>query len=313
MPKLFSKLVSPWYPSTALGLEKGNASLVQLERARGNGLTLRRAASIKLDDSLISPSFDAQNISDIGELAHELSDLLASAELNKQKRWSVSLPEGAIKTAVLLFDTAPGSGSELEEILTWKIERTFGVAMEDLTVSRDRLTPDAQGRVRYLVVAARKDTLAEYETLFEALGWRAGLVVPKHMGESQWLTSNGSAGDSLLVSTSEQGFTAIIFRDKEPLILRTVSCEPEESDDELYRLLLFYRDRRLGEDAPPLTRLLILGNSFSRDWATDITNETLGTDLRSLRPQELGLSMPSREISFDSIAAPAGLAMLSCQ
>ncbi len=311
MANLLSKLVTPWYPSSALGLEKGIASLVQLERGRGGECKLRRAASINLDESLIRPSFDESNLQDIDELAVALSELAASAGLLKQKRWSVSVPEGSIKTAILIFDTPPGSGSELEEVLSWKIERTFGVARDALVASRDRLPSDAQGRVRFLVTAGRKEILAEYETLFSALGWRAGLLVPRHMGESQWLTSNGFEGDSLLVSTSEEGFTAIVFRGKQPLIVRTIKCEPDEREDEFYRLLLFYRDRRSGEQEPVLARLMVLGDSFSKERATEITNETLGTALRPLSAEDLGLALPNREITFDSIAAPAGLAMLS--
>ncbi len=313
MANLLSKLVSPWYPSSALGLEKGIASLVQLERGRNGETKLRRAASVNVDESLINPSFDEPNLQDIGELAAALSELAASAGMLKQRRWSVSLPESSIKTAILIFDSPPGSGSELEEVLSWKVERTFAVPMDELVVSRDRLPSDAQGRVRYLVTAGRKEIMAEYETLFHALGWRAGLLVPRHIGESQWLTSNGSQGDSLLVSTSEAGFTAIVFRGKQPLILRTIHCEPDECEDEFYRLLLFYRERRTGDLEPALARLLILGDSFSKDRATEITNETLGTALQPLRAEDLGFALPGPEITFDAIAAPAGLAMLSWQ
>ena len=52
-----------------------------------------------------------------------------------------------------------------------------------------------------------------------------------------------SAGDALLVSSYDEGFTAVVFRDKQPLIVRSIACEPEEREDEFYRLLLFYRDR----------------------------------------------------------------------
>ena len=32
MANLLSRLIDPWYPATAIGLEKGVASVVQLER-----------------------------------------------------------------------------------------------------------------------------------------------------------------------------------------------------------------------------------------------------------------------------------------
>jgi hypothetical protein len=313
VPKLFSKLVSPWYPSTAIGLEKGSASLVQLERGRNNAPQLRRAANIRLEESLLKPDFHESNVADLAELAGALNELAASAGLLKQKRWSVTLPEATVRTAILTLETTPGSSSELEEVLTWKIERGFGVSLDELSISRERLSADAQGRERYLVVAARTAVLDEYEKIFGSLGWRTGLLLPRHMGEAQWLTMNGAPGDSLLLSSSAEGFTAVVFRGKQPLILRSITCEPQDCEDEFYRLLLFYSDRRTSEHVQPLSRLMIVGDAFPKDRATEIANETLETNLRPLAARDLGLELPSRDISFDAIAAPAGLASLSWQ
>ncbi len=119
--------------------------------------------------------------------------------------------------------------------------------LEELSISKERLQKDAQGRDRYLVIAVKKSILAEYEAVLESLGWRAGLILPRHLGEAQWLVRNGSVGDSLLLSGSSQGFTGVIFRDKHPLIVRTVTCTEDEFEDEFYRLLLFYRDRSAPE------------------------------------------------------------------
>ena len=309
---MLSKLVHPWYPATALGLEKSMASVVELER-RGNVGALRRAATVKLPDSLIEPSFEESNIADHEELAAALRDLAASAGLLKQKRWSVSLPEGTTRTLMVTLESNVGSGTELEEVLKWKMDRGFAVPLEELSVSRERLSKDAQGRDRYLVVATRLSILAEYEHLFSMLGWRAGLVLPRHMGESQWLTRNGAAGDSLLLSLTAEGFTAIVFRDKQPLIFRHIKCDPDEREDELYRLLLFYSDRRANESEfeQPLTRFLITGSGFDKARASEIVNETTGGDLRPLEAEDLGLRLPAGDLEFDVIAAPAGLATLS--
>ncbi len=312
MTNLISKIVSPWYPATAIGLDKSTASVVELEAGRGGTCVLRRAASVNIDESLIRPGFDDPNIGDTAELAATLNELVASAGLLRQKRWSVALPEATTRTLVLTLDTH--SGGEVQDILRWKMERGFGTPLEGLSISQERLQKDMQGKDRHLVVAIRKTVLAEYEALFEALGWRPGLILPRHLGEAQWLARNGSEGDSLLLSASNQGFTAVIFRDKHPLVVRTVFCEPEEYEDELYRLLLFYRDRRTadGQDSKVLlTRLMVIGEGFTKQRAGEIVNETIGGDLRALEAQDLGLQLPAGELSFDVIAAPAGLATLS--
>ena len=313
MPNLLSRLIDPWYPATAIGLEKGVASVVQLERVKGSTCKLRRAATFNIDESLVRPSFDEPNIANKAQLAAVLNDLAASAGLLRQKRWSLSLPEATARTLVLTMESPMQSGSELQDVLKWKIERGFSAPLEELSVSRERLQKDAQGRDRYLVIAIRKSILAEYEAVLESLGWRAGLVLPRHLGEAQWLTRNGAAGDSLLLSGSSHGFTGVIFRDKSLLFVRTVECGEDEFEDEFYRLLLFYRDRSTPEtgESPGLRRLMVIGEGITKQRAGEIVNETTGGDLRPLQAEDLGLQLPNREFSFDSIAAPAGLATLS--
>jgi hypothetical protein len=97
------------------------------------------------------------------------------------------------------------------------------------------------------------------------------------------------------------------------LIVRTVNCANHECEDEFYRLLLFYRDRRSndGDESTTLNRLMVVGNGMTRERAGEIVNETTGGILRPLNAQDLGLHLPGRDLSFDAIAAPAGLASLS--
>lgn len=310
MANPLTKLILPWYPSNAVGFDKGVLTMVQLERGKGFG-SLKRAATVALPDSLIRPSFDESNISDPSQLANALRELATSAGLLQRKRWSASLPDAASRSLIFTLESRPGSNAELQEVLTWKVERGFGVPLEELSLSRERLPPDADGRDRYLAVATRTAVLAEYENVFELLGWRAGLILPRHVAEGRWLTLNGAQGDSLLLSSSDSGFTAMVFRGKQPLIIRTVICDRDECEDELYRLLLFYRDKRAGDAeqaANRLMRLLIVGEAMNKQRVTSIVDDTLGVDLRPLEPEDLGLQLATAQLSFDSLAAPAALA-----
>lgn len=313
MPNLISKIVDPWYPSSAIGLEKGIVSVVHLERGRAGTCAIRNAATFNISDSLIQPGFDETNIHNPAQVADVLKQLVSSVGLLKQKRWSIALPEASARTMVLTLEGQTQSGAELQEVLKWKLERGFGAELTDLSVAKERLPKDSQGRDRYLAIAVRRTLLNEYERVFESLGWRAGLILPRHIGEAQWLIRNGTPGDALLLSGSDSGFTAVIFRGKQPLIVRTVSCTPEECEDELYRLLLFYRDRRAdGQDTgQTLSRLMVLGDGLRKERVGEIVNETTGGDLRALEAEDLGLQLPTRDLSFDAIAAPAGLATMS--
>jgi hypothetical protein len=311
---VFSKLVRPRFPSAALGLEGGNATVVYLERGR-NGFNIKRAATATLPESLIRPGFDEPNITDANALVLLLSEVALSAGLGKQRKWSVALPEASSRATILTLDSAPASRTELEDVMRWKYERSFGAPAEELRVTRERLPADSQGRQRYLATGMRLSVLDEYEAVFDALGWRPGLILPRHQGEARWITANGATGDGLLISSHPEGFTALLLRGKQPVIARSVLCEADDRDDELYRLLLFYRDRVLSADGGgatlALNRLLVVGEGFDKAHVSEIVNETLEVSLRALGPVEVGLALPSAELSFDAIAAPAGLATLA--
>ena len=325
----FQKLISPRLPQAAVGLSGEAASVVQLER-RGGGLAVRSAGLLPLPAGLVRPSFDEQNVSDGAELAGALNELLTSAGLARRKRWSVALPEAATRTSILTMETSPSSRAEAEEMLRWKTERALGAPLDELRVSRERLKPDAQGRARYLVTAVRLVVLAEYEQVFAALGWSAGLILPRHMGEAWWLMRDGgrapaaAGADSLLVSSHAEGFTAVVLRAGSPLYVRGVICETEDRADELYRFLLFYRDRTSPQaadgleeaPAPPLYgegigRLLVAGTGLDEEQARAIVEETLSTAPRAIQPADLRLAFPAAGIDFRQIAAPAGLAALA--
>ena len=158
MPNFISRIVDPWYPATAIGLERGMASVVHLERVKGSICKLRRAATFNIAQSLVRPGFDEPNIQDAGQLASVLHELAASAGLLKQKRWSLSLPEATTRTLVLAMESQSQSAAEVQDVLKWKVERGFGVPLEELSISKDRLLKDSHGRDRYLVIAFLHDS-----------------------------------------------------------------------------------------------------------------------------------------------------------
>ncbi len=305
---MFDKLLQPRLPSSAVGIESGAASVVQLDRARGTYL-IKRAATLNLPANLVNANFDESNVADPAALVEALSDLVTSAGLLRQKKWSVTLPEATTRSAILTLEAAGGSRREIEEVLEWKIERAFGAPAAELRLGREEMPANEQKQARYLVTGVRLAVLAEYEAAFTALGWQTGLVLPRHIGEAQWLRNGG--GDGLLLSAHDDGFTAVLLRNNRPLTLRTVFCATEECDDELHRLLLFYRDRSASNgDGSSVNRLLVMGDRLDKRRVAEIAEEALGVKLQPLAAHDVGLSIPG-DLPFDTIAAPAGLARLA--
>lgn len=308
---MFESITQPNYPKAALGLEKDNLTAVALQKEGRRGFGIKQAATVDLPEHLLNPSFTERNVASAEEMLVLLDEVTTNAGLRKQKRWSVSLPSNTARTAILTLDSEPNSKDELSQILDWKAEHTFGAPSGELRIARRKIKPDASGKPRYFATAVKLSVIDEYETLFERLGWHAGLIMPRAVSEANWLADAKKKNDSLLISSQSDGFVALLLRGDEPSVVRSVTCTENETDDEIYRLLMFYRDR-FGSEASEnsLEKLLVVGKNFLPARLKEIADEALGKTLTILRPEDVGLNLPAQTLSFNDIAAPAGLASL---
>ena len=304
--------MAPPAPNTAAGFVDDNFAVVDLRRVR-NGFSLASSAVTQLPLGLITPSFDTLNIQDEGELAQIIAQTAEAAGLLNKKRWSVALPDATARTLVVALESRPSNRRELSEVISWKIERVIAASSKDLCISRQRINSVA-GQDRYLVTAAHNEVLWQYESVFAGMGWKAGLILPRHMGEAQWLMWDEGPGDKMLVSANRSGFTSLIVRNGAPVLVRTFVCEPESIVDELHRFALYYRDRLVEESGTDntLTRMLVLGGIDLTE-ARRAVADALDSEPRTLDPGEFGMDLRGEAIRFDHLAGAAGLATIAWQ
>lgn len=306
---MFEFITQPTYPKAAIGIEQNRITAVELRREGGQRFAVERASTVEIPSSLITPSFTDRNISSGRELAMLLEEASATAGLLGQKRWSVALPSNTARTAIITVDTERAPKAQLEEIFDWKAEQSFGAPAAELRINKYRISNDRDGKPRYFASAVKLAVIDEYETVFEQMGWNAGLILPRAVAETRWLSTGGDATDSLLISSQTDGFTAVLLRGGEPNVVRSVTCGPGEIDDEVYRLLMFYNDRFADANGGNmLSRLLLVGRDLVPERIRAISAEAFGRALSIVRAEDVGLSVPQDVLNFDDLAAPAGLA-----
>ncbi|MBK7707336.1 MAG: hypothetical protein IPJ30_16695 [Acidobacteria bacterium] len=303
-------MFQPNYPKCAFGLESDFVTAVAVQSEGRGQFGIRQAASVELPAGLLNPSFLERNITDVGELISIIEDVCVRAGLAGHKRWSVSLPGNTARTSILSLETEPASKKELNEIIDWKAENSFGAPASELRLSLKKISPDRDGKTRYFATAVTLSVIDEYESMFESCGWQAGLILPRALSEANWLTEKNPASDSLLISSQSDGFTALLLRGSEPVVVRNVTCTGEETDDEIFRLLMFYNDRLAAATGDSLDRVLVVGKGIDGKRVRAISAEALGRELNVLRPEDVGLNLPVGSMGFDELAAPAGIATL---
>jgi len=302
-------LTAPSIPRVSLSIDETHLALVELQRRRG-AFGPRRLGVQSLPPDLVRAHFTEPNIADEAALAERLGATAEEAGLGRLRRLTVALPEGSTHSLVISLEHAPGSRAELQQMLEWKVERNTGCQFADLRVSHRRLSP-FHGRVQWLAVATHREVIEQYERVLQGLGWQAGVVMPRHLGEAQWLMRGRGHEDRALVSFNEHGFAVVVVRGAEPIMLRSLQCAPEEREDEFYRLMVFYRDRLLpGESAITLNRLLTLGTPEEQRRYRQVLADALEAEPEMLTPPQLGLDL-APGAPFSQFAAAAGLATLA--
>ncbi|HMO80474.1 MAG TPA: hypothetical protein PKD24_06760 [Pyrinomonadaceae bacterium] len=304
---MISFFTDPRFPRIALGIERESITAVELVREAGR-FTVQRAATIELPPGLVRPSFTEKNISDHAQFRHFLNEALTVSGLLDQKAWSVSLPGNTARCAILSFEKSALEKGSYDEIIDWKAEQSFGAPAPELRIQREKIATE-EGRVRFFATAVKLSVLDEYESSFESLGIKAGMIIPRALSELKWLYAGNAFVDSLLISSQDDGFTALLLHDGEPAVVRSVTCTPSEQDDEIFRLLMFYRDRFAeGEGEFRLGRMMSVGRTFVPAKLREISAEALGSPVDVLSAEDVGLSMPQGGFDFHDLAAPAGLA-----
>jgi Tfp pilus assembly PilM family ATPase len=305
---MWQLLTAPAIPRLSLQIGEQYAAMVELRR-QGGLFQPRRLAVVRLPEGLVQPDFTRLNISDDALLEEHLQRTAGQAGVSGTPNLTLALPEGSARSLIISLDSVPDSRAELQQMLEWKTERSLGEPFADLRISQKRLT-QSDGRSHWLVVAAREEVVAQYEGVLAAIGWHAGLVVPQHLGAAQLLMRSRAAEDQALVSLNETGFAVVVVRGAEPILVRSMACEPQEREDEFYRLMVFYRDHLLPAGTPgSLNRILTIGSADEQERFQNVLGEALDGVPQNLNPASLGLNLePSAP--FTRFAAAAGLSTL---
>ena len=97
---LLSSLTRPRLPRACFVLEANEAAAVELRR-RGNRFALAAAARSPLPEGLLTPQFTGRNVASVDELATAVYATAESAGLSRRQRWSLLLPEDAVKSLLV--------------------------------------------------------------------------------------------------------------------------------------------------------------------------------------------------------------------
>jgi len=291
MSLLTSWLASP-LPDAAIEIAPDRVSAATLAVGGGSPRLQNRGAEALPADA-IAPSLNVHNILDKEAVVGAVRAVLGRLG-TRVARAAVVIPDLAGKVSVVRFERVPPRRDDLDQLVRWQIRKALPFPVEDacVTYTVGRRGPEG---TEFIVVAARRQVVSEYEEVCAAAGVHAGLVELATFSVLNLTLATtgaaGTAGDWLVVHMRPEYTSVAIVRDGDLIFFRNRPEGDEGSlPDVVHQTAMYYQDRLEGQGF----RRVLLGGSGGGAGAFEAARqnleERLGTTVEPIDPAEAPLA-----------------------
>lgn len=274
---VIGRLFTPPRPSVALEIAARHVSAVRL--GGGTPPAIEAHAVEPLPEGAVVPGLASSNILDPAGVTAALGRALT--RVGGARHVALVVPDAVAKVSLVRFDQVPAKAADLEAMLRWNVRKSLPFKADEAQVTYgDGVAVDGGGR-EFVVAAARRDVIAEYESVCSALGAHAGVVdLATFNLVNLQLATPGGGGDWLLVHLATDYITIAIVREGAVIFFRHRGADGDESlADLVHQTAMYYEDRLSGRG---FGRVLVAGSSRGPDGASG------GERLRQSLEQRLG-------------------------
>ena len=294
-------------PTAAVEIAPDRVTAVAL--GRGHPVpTLLGHARAALPPGAVTPGVAAANLPDRDAVAEAVRNVLGRLP-RRPARVGLVIPDAAAKVSLVRFGTTPRRAADLGRLIRWQLRGTLPFKPDDAQVAYAAGAPLADGGREYVVVAARRDIVQEYERTCSAAGVRPGLVGLAAFGLVNGLLAGQSpppAGDWLLVHAAA-GYTSVaVLRGGHLVCFRN---RPGDGAGDLldlvHRTVMYYEDRLAGGG---LEAVRVAGRAGSgAQGANDALAQRIGVPVESLATDAVAPPPHADRGVLETLAAPVGM------
>ena len=231
-------------PLAAIEITGGRVSAVAVEERGGRPVIVAHATEA-LPDSALVPTLNAQNVRDRAVVAAVVARVLE--RIGRPSRVGLIVGDPAVKVSLVRLQQVPSNPQDLDQVIRWQVRKTAPFAIEDAQVGYQAGLKADDGQ-DFVVTVARRDVIAEYESLCEAAGAHAGLVDLSTFNVVNTVLAAGPApvGDWLLVNVAPGWESIAIMRGAHLVFFRNRGADGEGTLADLVHQTAMYYEDRLG-------------------------------------------------------------------
>ena len=239
---------------------------------RGQNAVVQGYAVEPMPVGAVVPSLTATNMPDRDMVVRALRAACDSVGV-RPRRVALVVPDLVGKVSLVRFDQTPTRRDDLDQLIRWQMKKSTPFPIEDACVTYSPAARGAEGN-EFVVVAARREIVREYESVCEEAGIEAGLVDLATFGVVNLFLSSGppANGDWLVVHMRPEYTSIVILRREELIFFRNRAEGDEEAlQDVVHQTAMYYQDRLGGRG---FNRIL-LGGLGKAPGAVDMARRNL--------------------------------------
>lgn len=306
-----SGLLSPVPPTVAIEIAAGRVTVAELSGG-SSGPVVSAFASETIPAAAVVPALTGQNIPAPEIVADALKKALTRAGLGSPRRAALVVPDSIARVTLLNFEQIPSRTSDLDQLIRWQLRKATPFPIDEAQVSHFRAGSEGTG-TSLAAVLARRDVIAQYESVTSRLGIHAGIVDLASFNVMNAVIGAGAAPaeDWLLVCLASEATTIAIMRGENLMFYRHRTAVDEEPLSALVHQTSMYHEDRLG--GTRFARVWLAGASLSGGNAAQARREisdrlNVPAEAVDVRPAA-GLPTQVQPLPdiMDALAAPVGV------
>jgi type IV pilus assembly protein PilM len=211
---------------------------------RGQNAVVQGYAVEPMPGGAVVPSLTATNLPDRDMVVRALRAACESVGV-RPRRVALVVPDLVGKVSLVRFDQTPARRDDLDQLMRWQMKKSTPFPIDDACVTYSPGSRATEGN-EFVVVAAKREVIREYEGVCEEVGIEAGLVDLATFGVVNLFLSAGAppSGDWLVVHMRPE-YTSIVILRREDLIFFRNRAEGDQEalQDVVHQTAMYYQDR----------------------------------------------------------------------
>lgn len=276
-------------PDAAIEIARESVSVAVLG-SRGSEPVVQAFGVAPLPPGAVVPSLAAHNIVDRAAVSEALRAACDRAG-QRPRRAALIIPDLAARVSLVRFDQIPAKREDLDQLIRWQVKKSSPFPVEDACITHSPGARSGMGG-EFIVVAAQRATIREYESICDEAGIYAGLVDLATLGliNLYLASSPPPTGDWLVVHIRPDYASIAIMRAEDLIFFRnSPESDQEALADVAHQTAMYYQDRLGGE-------------RFTRVFAGGISQTAGGIEL-ALKDLESRLGQPVEPVDPTRVAA----------